>query len=221
MSDIKGRIMGVDFGDVRTGLAVSDPTGFLASGAGSVRCKDLKTTARLVAEEGKKHGVSLFVVGLPINMNGTEGDRGAHAREFADELKAVSELPVELLEYGPHQFALCRPSGFPHQLGIGHHGSEQARHHGAGKRAGRRYFVFHGAPPTARHCWQVSRLCRFSSSTSPRRKGSGTSVSGGGSRHIRPVSALRISRASAASSSAGQWQRIHRRSRCSSHASAV
>lgn len=98
MSDIKGRIMGVDFGDVRTGLAVSDPTGFLASGAGSVRCKDLKTTARLVAEEGKKHGVSLFVVGLPINMNGTEGDRGAHAREFADELKAISELPVELLD---------------------------------------------------------------------------------------------------------------------------
>ena len=90
--------MGVDFGDVRTGLSVSDPTGFLASGAGSIRCKDLKTTARLVAEEGKKHDVTLFVVGLPINMNGTEGDRGAHAREFAEELKTVSGLPVELLD---------------------------------------------------------------------------------------------------------------------------
>ncbi|MBR6557621.1 MAG: Holliday junction resolvase RuvX [Clostridia bacterium] len=98
MSEIKGRIMGVDFGDVRTGLSVSDPTGFLASGAGSIRCKDLKTTARLVAEEGKKHDVTLFVVGLPINMNGTEGDRGAHAREFAEELKTVSGLPVELLD---------------------------------------------------------------------------------------------------------------------------
>ena len=90
--------MGVDFGDVRTGLSVSDSTGFLASGTGSIRCKDLKTTARLVAEEGKKHDVTLFVVGLPINMNGTEGDRGAHAREFAEELKTVSGLPVELLD---------------------------------------------------------------------------------------------------------------------------
>lgn len=98
MFEITGRIMGVDFGDVRTGLAVSDPTGFLASGAGSVRCKDLKQTAHLVTEEAKKHGVSLFVVGLPINMNGTEGDRGAHAREFAKELKEVSGLPVELLD---------------------------------------------------------------------------------------------------------------------------
>lgn len=92
------RIMGVDFGDVRTGLAVSDPTGFLASGAGTVRCKVLAKTAELVAEEGKKHDVAGFVVGLPINMNGTEGDRGAHAREFAAELEKISGLPVELLD---------------------------------------------------------------------------------------------------------------------------
>lgn len=92
------RIMGVDFGDVRTGLAVSDPTGFLASGAGTVRCKVLTKTAELVAEEGKKHGVAGFVVGLPINMNGTEGDRGAHAREFAAELERISGLPVELFD---------------------------------------------------------------------------------------------------------------------------
>ena len=92
------RIMGVDFGDVRTGLAVSDPTGFLASGAGTVRCKVLTKTAELVAEEGKKHDVAGFVVGLPINMNGTEGDRGAHAREFAAELEKISGLPVELLD---------------------------------------------------------------------------------------------------------------------------
>ncbi len=92
------RIMGVDFGDVRTGLAVSDPTGFLASGAGTVRCKVLTKTAELVAEEGKKHDVAGFVVGLPINMNGTEGDRGAHAREFAAELERISGLPVELLD---------------------------------------------------------------------------------------------------------------------------
>ena len=90
--------MGVDFGDVRTGLAVSDPTGFLASGAGTVRCKVLTKTAELVAEEGKKHDVAGFVVGLPINMNGTEGDRGAHAREFAAELEKISGLPVELLD---------------------------------------------------------------------------------------------------------------------------
>ena len=92
------RIMGVDFSDVRTGLAVSDPTGFLASGAGTVRCKVLTKTAELVAEEGKKHDVAGFVVGLPINMNGTEGDRGAHAREFAAELERISGLPVELLD---------------------------------------------------------------------------------------------------------------------------
>ena len=89
-------IMAVDFGDARTGLAVSDSAGMMAHGAGCIEGMGFKKTAAAVAEAAKKREVSLIVVGNPINMNGTEGPRAELCREFAEKLKEATGLPVTM-----------------------------------------------------------------------------------------------------------------------------
>ena len=71
MDTTHGKYLGVDYGDVRTGLAVSDASGFLAGGIGQISPGGMKNTARAVAEEAKKQGVVRIVVGLPKNMDGS------------------------------------------------------------------------------------------------------------------------------------------------------
>ena len=63
-------IMGIDYGDARTGLAVCDRMGMLAVGAGCVKCEGMKKTAAAVAEAAKEKKAEMIVVGNPINMNG-------------------------------------------------------------------------------------------------------------------------------------------------------
>ena len=82
-----GRILAVDFGDTRTGLAVSDESRFLASGIGYISPGGIEKTAAAVAEEARKLGVTAVVVGHPLNMNGTAGPRAERAEEFAAMLR--------------------------------------------------------------------------------------------------------------------------------------
>ena len=91
------KILGVDFGDVRTGLAVSDALGMLAVGAGCVK-GGFRKTAEAVAAAAKEHGAALIVVGNPINMNGTEGPRSEKCRAFAEAVAELTSLPVELYD---------------------------------------------------------------------------------------------------------------------------
>jgi putative Holliday junction resolvase len=91
-----GRILCVDYGDVRTGLAVSDVTGFLANGIGTVRPGGMRNTAVTVAEEAKKQEAVRIVVGLPRNMDGSEGFRAEAVRAFVAILKEYTELPIIL-----------------------------------------------------------------------------------------------------------------------------
>ncbi len=92
------RILGVDFGDTRTGLAVSDLLGMLANGIGYVNSTYMPKTADMVADKAKELGVSKIVVGLPINMNGTLGPRAEHAKEFAQMLGEKTGLPIEMFD---------------------------------------------------------------------------------------------------------------------------
>ena len=78
-----GRVLGVDFGDVRTGLAISDDTRFLASGIGYIKVGGIVKTADKVAEIFMENHAVSIVVGHPINMNGTKGPRAERAEEFA------------------------------------------------------------------------------------------------------------------------------------------
>lgn len=94
-----GRLLGVDFGDVRTGLSVSDVSRYLASGLSTIAPGSMTKTAEAVAAAAREHAVSGIVVGLPVNMNGSEGPRAEHAKMFVAMLdERVGELPVLLLD---------------------------------------------------------------------------------------------------------------------------
>lgn len=100
LKDTKGKLLGVDFGDTRTGLAVSDIGRFLASGIGYVSPGGIEKTAVRVAEVAREHKVGAIVVGLPKNMDGSEGFRAERCREFADLLYAhlAGDVPVVMLD---------------------------------------------------------------------------------------------------------------------------
>lgn len=90
--------MSIDFGDTRTGLAVSDPGRLLASGVGYISPGGIVKTADAVAAEALERGISALIVGLPKNMNGSEGPRAVRCREFADLLRARLDIPVVLVD---------------------------------------------------------------------------------------------------------------------------
>lgn len=99
LKETKGRILGVDFGDTRTGLAVSDVSRFLASGIGYVSPGGIVKTADKVAEVAREQKVSAIVVGLPKNMDGSEGFRADRCREFADLLRErLEDIPVVMMD---------------------------------------------------------------------------------------------------------------------------
>jgi len=82
------RIIGIDYGDARVGIAVSDPLGFTAQGIETVPNKVYAKMLERVVEIIKSYTADKIVVGLPKNMNGTLGPRGEISQKFADELKA-------------------------------------------------------------------------------------------------------------------------------------
>lgn len=90
------KILGVDYGDMRTGLALSDLTATLASGAGCIKCNNFKKTAEQVSDFAKSHGVSLIVLGHPVNMDGTLGFRSEKIKDFAKEVESISGIKVVL-----------------------------------------------------------------------------------------------------------------------------
>jgi putative Holliday junction resolvase len=88
------RILAVDLGGARTGLAVSDENEVLASPAGVVAERNRERLARAVAAEARRRGAGLIVVGLPRNMDGSEGESAKKARAFAGLLRAQVSLPI-------------------------------------------------------------------------------------------------------------------------------
>lgn len=95
-----GKILGVDFGDVRTGLAASDPSRFLACGMGYISVGGIEKTADKVAEVVREQKISAVVIGLPVNMDGSEGFRAERCREFAGMVqeRIGSSIPVEMMD---------------------------------------------------------------------------------------------------------------------------
>lgn len=90
------RIMAIDFGDARIGLAVSDAMGILCGEAWTMEEWNMERAAQRIAEAAKQRGVERLVLGLPKNMDGSEGPRAEKSREFKAMLEAASGLPVIL-----------------------------------------------------------------------------------------------------------------------------
>ena len=92
------RILGVDYGDVRTGLALSDENRFLASGLGTIKEGGMRATAKKVASVAAERGAGIIVVGLPKNMDGSDGASADKIRAFADLLRPMTEAEIVFLD---------------------------------------------------------------------------------------------------------------------------
>lgn len=90
------KIIGVDFGDSRTGYAVSDALGFSANVLEAFKCRKIEEVADYTAELAKKHGAEKIVLGFPKNMNGTQGPRAEKARLLAEMIGERCNIEVIL-----------------------------------------------------------------------------------------------------------------------------
>ena len=88
------KLLGIDYGDARTGLAVSDALGLLASGIGNIEAGGPRKLAKEIAAVCAERGIEEIVLGHPINMNGTLGPRSEKVKAFAAMLEEETGLPV-------------------------------------------------------------------------------------------------------------------------------
>lgn len=90
------RVMAIDYGDARTGVALSDPSGLLTGFTTVIHSRNRETVLAQLAALCKERGADRLVMGFPWNMDGTEGPRAALYREFAASLEEATGMPVRL-----------------------------------------------------------------------------------------------------------------------------
>ena len=90
------RIMAIDYGDAHTGIAISDPTGFLAGFTTTIDAYRPEVVVQRITELVSQHGAEELVLGYPKNMDGTLGPRAEKAETMAALLKEATGLPVVL-----------------------------------------------------------------------------------------------------------------------------
>ena len=90
------RIMAIDYGDAHTGVAVSDPTGFLTGFTTVIDAYRPEAVAERIAALAAEHGAEELVLGHPINMDGTRGTRSEKAHAMKALLEQATGLPVVL-----------------------------------------------------------------------------------------------------------------------------
>lgn len=90
------RVMAIDYGDARTGVAISDPSGLLSGFTTVIHSRNRETVLAQLAALCKERGADRLVMGFPRNMDGTEGPRAALYREFAASLEEAAGMPVRL-----------------------------------------------------------------------------------------------------------------------------
>lgn len=91
-------ILSVDFGRARTGIAICDKSELLASPVTVINEKYVPALVQKVAALAAEKKAELIVVGLPVNMDGSEGESAQNARRFAEDLRQAAGLPVDMLD---------------------------------------------------------------------------------------------------------------------------
>jgi putative Holliday junction resolvase len=89
------RILALDLGKRRIGLALSDPLGLTAQGLPTLERTNIREDLQRLGEIAREHDVSLVLIGNPLHMSGREGRGTEHARTFGERLQAATGLPVE------------------------------------------------------------------------------------------------------------------------------
>ncbi|MCF2662658.1 Holliday junction resolvase RuvX [Pseudoflavonifractor phocaeensis] len=90
------KIMAIDYGDAHTGVALSDPTGFLAGSATTIHSRKEEVVLSELARMVRENQVDELVMGFPRNMDGTEGPRAELYRAFAGKVEEATGLKVVL-----------------------------------------------------------------------------------------------------------------------------
>jgi putative Holliday junction resolvase len=93
MSD-KPRILGLDVGDRRIGVAISDPLHITAAGLETINRQTLELDVERIADLVQRHNVKVIVIGMPLNMDGSEGGQAANVVSFGKKLARATGLPV-------------------------------------------------------------------------------------------------------------------------------
>ena len=93
---IRGPVLGLDLGDARIGVAISDPDRRIAVPVGTVHVGRPPGELLAVAALIRERGATLVVIGLPLSMSGERGGSAAHAESFAAALRSVVDVPIEL-----------------------------------------------------------------------------------------------------------------------------
>jgi putative Holliday junction resolvase len=94
----RGRVAGIDFGTARIGIAISDPGRSIASPCENYTRRGIDQDSRRMRRLVEEEGVTLFVVGLPVHLDGRESQSSARAREFGLWLHEVTGVPVEFCD---------------------------------------------------------------------------------------------------------------------------
>ena len=92
------RVLALDYGAARCGVAVSDPTGTLATPLEPILRPGTKVGLRQIAALAHELGAERIVVGLPVSLSGGDSAQTAETRQFADRLGGVTRLPIELYD---------------------------------------------------------------------------------------------------------------------------
>lgn len=92
------RVMGIDFGRKRIGIAISDELGMAAFPKGTISIEDNSDEIESIRVLAQENNVREIVVGLPLNMDGTEGGIAKETREFIGRLKKKISIPIQVID---------------------------------------------------------------------------------------------------------------------------
>lgn len=92
------RILGIDYGDVRTGIAVSDENQFLASGITTLKATGDSKLIEQILPYIEQYDIEMIVLGDPINMNGSRGIRSEKVHLFAQRLQLRCDIPIAFMD---------------------------------------------------------------------------------------------------------------------------
>ena len=93
-----GRALGLDIGDVRIGVALSDPMGVIASPLTAIAIAKVADPAQAVCDLAREHEAQHIVAGMPLTNKGEEGHQAEKVRVFLDKLRAMTDLPIETID---------------------------------------------------------------------------------------------------------------------------